>query len=760
MKNKTVEGRTSLYNPLLQKPIALHPVGPGSYPAGYGGYAYIGPPPDFGGTYGKFQDTAGREQVGIKSSKMFSIHDGSPCQLQAELTPEERQALLAQMDAASEKHACEHCRSELAISVGSKMDKVFCPHCGSEMDGAAERVKQCMSKIGEMNAMATVQAKSGESQIDVNRNLKPAAVKPVEGGGGPDVGKEAEKKTKPGAGGQIDIGRDVKPDAAKMDELKDATKGIEQIKPMDELAKDMVKAKAEKRDRIRASIKAYRAKRAAKVKADTDAVSPAPSAPAADSKPAPAAAAKPAAAKPAAPAAPAAAAALATPAEPVAQEVAPVVPAAPAAAAVETKAALQEKANLRRELRIMAALEPKKFAEVRKNAKLSAICAEVAGKIVSKSERIKVRAELAVLAAEDQEAHEELSKHLDFIAPEILMEERIEPPASEHMGKPEEEAEIVVEEPGKGAEAAAPMMDSKPEGGKPEELGPDGKPLEKKVGEAAAPVMEGDAAAMGMKTEYLASLSSLKGDRIEMSLYNDQEVNPFWNVVVDGEPVGRVYLQDQHAEDPQAIRAAFCNDSYAKNFGEAVRSVGLTKLLTITKAKLFSHRIDTAEVTARLRDKAKLEAKAEMDVKIQTLRADFMKAMSLAMVAADKNFYQEEAGHALKEGLFNSLVQAGLTEKGAIWAVEAGFEASPAYFEFLMGKSQEIMDMPIEARQAIEKQIMGSGKLEIKVEAPEEQTLAQKLIKSSVNVMAMGGQVTGEDRAGIRDQIGLNAHRR
>lgn len=333
------------------------------------------------------------------------------------------------------------------------------------------------------------------------------------------------------------------------------------------------------------------------------------------------------------------------------------------------------------------------------------------------------------------------------------MEERIEPPASEHEDGKEPGADAAP-----AAEAAAPAAAD----AKPEECGPDGKPIEKKEEAGLPPPMaaEGGDEAMGMKTEYLASLATLKGDKIEMSLYNESAENPFWNVVVDGEPVGRVYLQDQPAEDIQAIRAAFCNESYAKNFGEAVKSVGLSKLLTITKAHLFSHRIDDAEVTARLRDKAKLEAKAEMDVKVQTLRADFMKAVSLAMVAADKNFYQEEAGHALKEGLFNSLVQAGLTEKGAIWAVESGFESSPAYFDFLMGKAQEIMDMPVEARAAIEKQILGSGKLEIKVDAPQEENLAQRLVKSSVNVMAMGGQVSGEDRAQIRDQIKLSANRR
>ena len=117
-----VEGRSSTYNPLIQKPVQLNPIGPGNYANGIGGYAYVGPPPDFGGSYGAYQDAKGFTQVGIKASKMFSMADGSPMQLHAELTDEERTALLSQLEEASELHKCPHCRSELCISVASALE--------------------------------------------------------------------------------------------------------------------------------------------------------------------------------------------------------------------------------------------------------------------------------------------------------------------------------------------------------------------------------------------------------------------------------------------------------------------------------------------------------------------------------------------------------------------------------------------------------------------------------------------------------------
>lgn len=706
---QSVEGRTSLYNPLLQKPIALHPVGPGSYPSGYGGYAYIGPPPDFGGTYGKFMDTAGREQVGIKSSKMFSIYDGSPTQFQAELSQDEREALLSQMEAAFAEYKCESCRSELAISAVRKMDDVFCPHCGTGMSGAAEKVKQCVSTLEELKMGGeknTIEAKAKKSKANV------------------DIAKEAMKKDAPGQG------QDLKPEAAELKDHADAQKGIEKCEPMKELAKDLVKANsdekaqilAKKKERMKAAVKAYREKRKAKLQAEAEATPVTPAA-----APAPVAETTPA------------------PVAPVA-EAAPVTPAAPVPAVAKT----EEEMKVRRELRIMAALDPDKFAKAKKNPKLAAICAEVETKIVSKVDRIKVRAELKVLAAEDAVAAEELAKQLDFIAPEILMEEEIVEPKEEGKEHEDKAAESASEEhPTLKADEAAPVAPEHKEEPKKEEA----------AGEGEEVVEDG---ALSMQTEFLASLDTLRGEKVEMSLYNEQTQNPFWNVIVDGEPVGRVYMQDQAVDNVEDIRAAFCSEGYANNFGAAASSpqIGLKKLLTITKAKLFAHNVDDAEVTARLREKAKLEAKAEMDEKITTLRADFMKAVSLAMVAADKNFYQEEAGHKLKEGLFNSLIQAGLNEDGAVWAIEAGFEHSNDYFEFLMAKAQEIMDMPQAAREAIEKQILGSGKMQISVEAPEEETLADRLVKSSVKVIANGGQISGEHREQIRSQLGLSANRK
>lgn len=89
----------------------------------------------------------------------------------------------------------------------------------------------------------------------------------------------------------------------------------------------------------------------------------------------------------------------------------------------KSKAEKQMMATLKKELRIMATLEPKKFATYKKHAKLAKVCAEVEKAMWDAPTRAKVRAELDALHKTDPKAAESARKELMFVAPEILMEE-------------------------------------------------------------------------------------------------------------------------------------------------------------------------------------------------------------------------------------------------------------------------------------------------------------------------------------------------
>jgi ribosomal protein L37AE/L43A len=777
-----VEGRTSLYNPLLQKPTSLYPVGPGSYPGGLGGYAYIGPPADFGGSYGCYEDSAGRKQIGVKSSKLFSMWDGSPMQLKGELSAPEREALLTQLDEASEDHKCPHCRSELAISVAAECEgSVHCPHCGTAMEGAAEKIKLCVSKLKEKNMendkkniSATARKIAAAALTQASEDLAKEAMKfenPQEQTEqGKDIAKEAMKveppmdnaqqpNLKPKASELIDP--QVKPKMEHpMKELEKSNASVtappaapavaaedeEEKKKKAKAEEDEKKAKAASEEEEKAKkMKAEEEEKAKKMKAEEDEKKAKSS-----------------------------------------LEKAERIKKALASYKEKRKARLSASkgkfdaattAKLKKELRVMAALEPEKFAEVRKNSKLAAICAEVEKVVVPKDKRAQVRAELKALAAEDAKAHEDAVRELEFVAPEILMEDDM----GGHAKSAEDEERAKAEEAAKHAQGSESEEDKKKRMAEeslknaPNPTPPMKEPAKLPI-PSDAPGAEYSASAeeeekkmkaeeeewmksMSMKTEFLANLETIKGDKIEMSLNDSNPENPFWNLTVDSEPVGRIHLADQ--ENVDQIKASFVSESYAENVGKAISEMGLKKVLTHVKAKLYAHRLDDKSVLARIRDQAKVVAKAEMTDKILSLRKDFMRAVSLAMVASNKNFYQEEARHALKGGLFNALVQAGLTDEHAVWAIEAGFEDAPQYFDFVMDKAQEIMDMPKEARESLEKTIMSSGKIEVaKAVNPEDETLAQRLTRASVQAVAMGSTVSGENREVIRNQMGLNPNRR
>ena len=710
-----MEGRSSTYNPLIQKPVQLNPIGPGNYANGIGGYAYVGPPPDFGGSYGAYQDQKGFTQVGIKASKMFSMADGSPMQLHAELTEEERTALLTQLEDASELYKCQHCRSELCISVASALEseELHCPHCASVMDGAMEKVKSVYSKLQEKN-MATNVKSSSEAE---------KAKEPLKmGSDAKDIAKEAMKAETPA---QIHTGE--KTEKAKM--LEPSTK-VQQLKPMDELAKDLVKADAEE-DEEKKKAKAAAEEEEKKAKAEAEEEEKKVKAEEKKEKLQAAFAKYKASNK-------------------------------VKASKTEARATFDAKTltNLKRELRVMATLEGKKFSEVKKNSKLSAICAEVEKTLHSKAVRIQVRAELKALAGEDMEAAEEAKKELEFVAPEILMEEPVEFGDKKAKGEAEDE-EGEAEAGAEGEEEKISMGEAaEDEFGKVKAEDEEGEGEENEFEKNKfGKVKSEEDEALSMKTEFLASIDSLKGEKIEMSLYGEESENPFWNVTIDGEPTARIHLADQ--ADAASIRASFTTDAYADNLGKLIGEMGVKKILPMVQAKFFAHKIDEAKITARIRNKARVSARAEMNEKIGMLRSDFLRAVSMVMAAADKNFYQEEGRHVLKGGLFNALVQAGLTEQHAVWAIEAGFESAPEYFNFVMDKAVEVMDMPKEARESLEKTITSSGKIDIQNSGePEEESLVDRLVKSSVNAIAMGGSVSGENRDVIRSQMGFTSTRR
>lgn len=707
-KRIQVEGRSSLYNPLLQKPIRLEPMGPGSYAGGLGGYAYIGPPPDFGGSYGAYHDDRGRVQYGVKSSKMKSVYDGSAVQLYAELSSDERDALMARLDQASEEHKCPHCRSELVICAEGAFESeaLHCPYCGTELDGGVEKVNNCISKLKETEMKVKADVAKDAKNMDTVQEL------------------EAPTTDKPKAADKLENVQEQEAAAT------DKPKAADMQKPENEKASTMDNNAQKENDN------------AVKADASTSPAAPMSSAPA--SAPAPVAAEKSEDDKKAEAAkkekedkekadkdAKEAEAAAAKKKETMQASIAKFKKERAvkvAAAKKETAVAkLDQKAmrKLHQELRVMATLNPAKFAEVKKNAQLSTVCAEVEKKLLSKEDRVQARKELMALAAEDMDQAKDAKKRLEYIAPEILMEEDVD---LDKAKSSKTDAEKEKEEADKKAAAAAADASAKP------------------------------AAAEAMKTEFLANLDDLKCESIDMTLGNT-DLDPAWTLMVDQEPVAKIHLADQ--TDAEAIRAAFVSESYPDNLGKAINSVGLKKVLEAVNARVFAHKIDEKEIGTRIRAQVEAAVKAEYQEKVETIRQDFLRALTVASTGFEKNIFQGEEGHALKGELFNHIVQAGINEGAAQTIVEQSFEVAPVYFKALTDKAVELMDHSPEAFAAVEQNVMSSGRVEVApTEEVKEESMHDRLVKASVNARALGGVLSGETKKEIRETVRFSANRR
>ena len=133
---KKAESQTNMYNPHVQKPSHLEPVGP------RGGYHYYGPMPDLGTSYGLYEDEKGEKAVCMAGERVYSPFSGTEMKFIEEF-PAEQVKEMVPTEAAGE-HSCTSCRTPLILSdkkAASAQEKLFCTQCGSEMADVLAKIK-------------------------------------------------------------------------------------------------------------------------------------------------------------------------------------------------------------------------------------------------------------------------------------------------------------------------------------------------------------------------------------------------------------------------------------------------------------------------------------------------------------------------------------------------------------------------------------------------------------------------------------------
>jgi len=250
---------------------------------------------------------------------------------------------------------------------------------------------------------------------------------------------------------------------------------------------------------------------------------------------------------------------------------------------------------------------------------------------------------------------------------------------------------------------------------------------------------------------------------VVMSLYNADQDNPHWNIDIAGRPVARVELASQ--PKPEEVRSTFLSGPYAENIAQAIAKVGVAEVLSAINAKPYAAKIEAGTLAEKIRAKIEAEMEEKLAEAIGSLRDRFLTAAKIALSGYNNNFFRGE-DHQLKAALWSELGRIGVRDAAGL--IEASFEeGSVPFFESVLAKAEELMDLPDEARDAIAKAIPESNSL---VEAgastgnnlPMHEDFATQLEAGNMPFTnpASPVQASREDvTAGLRSRVRLSTFR-
>jgi len=243
-------------------------------------------------------------------------------------------------------------------------------------------------------------------------------------------------------------------------------------------------------------------------------------------------------------------------------------------------------------------------------------------------------------------------------------------------------------------------------------------------------------------------------DDVVMALYGEDQENPHWNIDIKGRPVARVDLSDQ--PKPEEVRSTFLSAPYAENIAQAMAKVGVTEVLQAINAKPYAARVETGKLAEKIRAKVEEEHAAKYAQAVGELRERFLTAARIALAGYNSNFFRGE-DNQLKAALWSELKRLGIRDAAGV--IEASFEEGAVpFFEGVLAKAEELMDLPDEARDAIAKAIPQSNALvaasaENEGELPEHETLASALERGNVPFTTLGGNSVHASRDDVRGDL-------
>jgi hypothetical protein len=202
----------------------------------------------------------------------------------------------------------------------------------------------------------------------------------------------------------------------------------------------------------------------------------------------------------------------------------------------------------------------------------------------------------------------------------------------------------------------------------------------------------------------LAAFSNVQPDDVFMRLYTT-ETDAFWNVEIQGQPIGRICLNDQ--ENKEEIDAFFRSPQYQVGITGSICKIGLVDTLSAVKARLWNASVDVGDVYAQ----AKREINATVEQRNSNYLGDLFKSIALVCAGMDKNYF--DMPNTLKAALAEEMGRYGLESSTMVDIIEAGFESGATdYFKSVLEKATEVMGYTSETRDQLTKLIANSGTID------------------------------------------------
>lgn len=274
-------------------------------------------------------------------------------------------------------------------------------------------------------------------------------------------------------------------------------------------------------------------------------------------------------------------------------------------------------------------------------------------------------------------------------------------------------------------------------------------PVETAPAPVAAPPVEEPATAV--QYEALSSIAELDAQPllpqdVAMSLYDADSNNPFWTVDIKGQPVGRIYLQDQ--PKPNETRAVFISPRYAAGVAGAISTpnMSVASLVRDLKIRLWANKVEQSKLAEQMRQQATATVEAEYQAKVDGFKDKLLHCIALVCAGMDRNQFVD-IGNPLKTALYASMRKYGWPSGQITEAIEAAFKGgSTPYFKSVLDLATAYMNLEPAALAHVEK-VIGEidiqpavnpalvGESDIPAEQPSPlaaPTLASRLATSSV----------------------------